>query len=54
MKVEIKSLPAMPVAFVRHVGPCHEIYLSDPRRITPGRPKTLLRWPVRTKPQQQD
>ncbi|SEQ03472.1 GyrI-like domain-containing protein [Thalassovita taeanensis] len=28
-------------------GPHHEIYLSDPRRVAPGRLKTLLRQPVR-------
>ena len=27
-------------------GPHHEIYLSDPRRVAPGRLKTLLRQPV--------
>jgi hypothetical protein len=28
-------------------GPHHEIYLSDPRRVEPGKLKTILRQPVR-------
>ena len=28
------------------VGPHHEIYLSDPRRVPPGRLRTILRQPV--------
>lgn len=28
-------------------GPHHEIYLSDPRRVAPGRLKTILRYPVK-------
>jgi hypothetical protein len=29
------------------VGPHHEIYLSDPRRVAPGRLRTILRYPIR-------
>lgn len=29
------------------VGPHHEIYLSDPRRVAPSRLRTVLRYPVR-------
>ena len=31
---------------LRHVGPHHEIYLNDPRRVAPSKVKTILRWPV--------
>ena len=30
----------------RFVGPHHEIYLSDPRRVAPERLRTILREPV--------
>jgi hypothetical protein len=30
-------------------GKHHEIYLSDPRRAAPGKLKTILRQPVRTR-----
>ncbi len=33
---------------LRIVGPHHEIYLSDPRRIAPSKLKTILREPVRS------
>jgi hypothetical protein len=31
---------------LRVVGPHHEIYLSDPRRVAPNKLKTILRQPV--------
>jgi len=31
----------------RFVGPHHEVYLSDPRRVAPEKLKTILRMPVR-------
>jgi hypothetical protein len=31
---------------LKMVGPHHEIYLSDPRRVEPERLKTILRQPV--------
>lgn len=37
----------------RVVGPHHEIYISDPRRVPPERLKTILRQPVTTKQTQQ-
>lgn len=30
----------------RMSGRHHEIYLSDPRRTAPGRPRTILRQPI--------
>jgi len=33
---------------MKFVGPHHEIYLSDPRRVPPERLKTILREPVET------
>jgi hypothetical protein len=32
---------------LRYVGPHHEIYISDPRRVEPAKLKTILRLPVR-------
>jgi hypothetical protein len=38
----------MPAQGVRFAGPHHEIYLSDPRKTTPEKLKTILRQPVRS------
>lgn len=40
----------MPEAHVTFAGPHHEIYLSDPRRTTPEKLKTVIRQPVRPLP----
>lgn len=37
----------MPQSGVTFAGPHHEIYLSDPRRTTPEKLKTILRQPIR-------
>jgi hypothetical protein len=37
----------MPARGLTFNGPHHEIYLSDPRRVAPGRLRTILRQPVR-------
>ncbi|MDN2579608.1 GyrI-like domain-containing protein [Aquibium sp. ELW1220] len=37
----------MPNSRLTFNGPHHEIYLSDPRRVEPGRLRTILRQPVR-------
>ena len=37
----------MPSLGVTFNGPHHEIYLSDPRKIEPGKLKTILRQPIR-------
>ncbi|MFB6455557.1 GyrI-like domain-containing protein [Chitinophaga sp. Hz27] len=33
--------------YLQYLGPHHEIYLSDPRRIVPGKQKTILRHAVK-------
>ena len=38
----------MPGGDYESAGKHHEIYLSDPRRVTPDKLKTVLRQPVRT------
>jgi hypothetical protein len=38
----------MPAQGVTFAGPHHEIYLSDPRKTTPEKLKTILRQPVRS------
>jgi hypothetical protein len=37
----------MPAQGVTFAGPHHEIYLSDPRKVSPEKLKTILRQPVR-------
>ena len=37
----------MPENGYEEAGKHHEIYLSDPRRVAPGRLKTVLRQPIR-------
>jgi hypothetical protein len=39
----------MPSGGYDFAGPHHEIYLSDPRKVSPGQLKTVLRQPVRRK-----
>ena len=43
----LARLHFLPANGLKETGRRHEIYIGDPRRAGPGKPKTVLRQPVR-------